>query len=364
MKTDLASVAYELVRQFPEDDSSAFDRWLNRFIIVAVIPAYNVQRELAQVLSGLPAYVRHAVVVDDASTDSTWQVLSHCASQDSRIVPIRHQTNEGVGGAMRTGFEQALVLRAQIVVKVDGDGQMDMAHMPSLLLPLICGNADYAKGNRFRNFRALRQMPPVRRTGNVVLSFLVKAATGYWNCFDPTNGFLAIRGEVLAQLSLETVHQSYFFEISMLNHLNLIDAVVADVQMPAKYGDETSNLSIRRVIREFPGRLMMCFGRRIMLKHFLYDFTMESVYLLCGVPLLVGGVVYGGLNWIHYLRLGIGAPTGTVVISALSIVLGFQLLLAAVGLDLQNVPRTPLAKEPLEPAAPRDALATCTRDGY
>ena len=267
-----------------------------------MIPAYNVQRELGQVLIGLPAYVRHAVVVDDASTDSTWQVLSQCASQDSRIVPIRHRTNEGVGGAMRTGFKRALALRAQVVVKVDGDGQMDMAYLPSLLLPLIGGNADYAKGNRFRDFQSLSQMPPVRRAGNVVLSFLVKAATGYWNCFDPTNGFFAIRGDVLAQLKLETVHESV-----PLRNLHAQSPEPDQCRRGGRadageYGDETSNLSIRRVIGEFPGRLMMCFGRRIILKHFLYDFTMESVYFLCGVPLLVGGIVFGGVNWIHYLR--------------------------------------------------------------
>jgi len=352
MNPNFATTAFGGTRPVAADDTGSFERWLERFAIVAVIPAYNVHQEIADVLRGLPPYLRYAIVVDDASTDRTWEVISQCAACDLRIIPIQHTINQGVGGAMRTGYRKASTLDAQVVVKLDGDGQMDAAYLPAVVLPLIRGKADYTKGNRFRDFKALRQMPPLRRAGNMVLSFLVKAATGYWNCFDPTNGFLAIRGDVLAQLSLDSVHRSYFFEISMLNHLNLIDAVVLDIPMPAKYGDETSNLSIRRVMREFPGRLAMCFGRRIVLKHFLYDFTMESVYLLCGAPLLIGGILFGGINWIRYLRLGVGAPTGTVVISALLIVLGFQLLLAAVGLDLQGVPHTPLSKEPLEPQMP------------
>ena len=327
----------------------ALGRWLEQFDIVCVIPAYNVQHEIGQVLSQLPGYIRHAVVVDDASTDQTAEIVGQHAARDRRIVLIRHGVNQGVGGAMRTGFQNALALGAQIVVKVDGDGQMDMAYVPALLSPLIQGEADYAKGNRFRNFKALRQMPPIRRAGNMALSFLVKGATGYWKCFDPTNGFVAIRADVLSQLDLASLHQSYFFEISMLSHLNQLNAVVLDVPMPARYGDETSNLSIRRVLREFPGRLARCLVRRIALKHFIYDFTMEAVFLLTGLPLLLAGALYGGINWVLYVKKGIGAPTGTVVISALLIVLGFQLLLGALELDLHDVPQKPLARDPLEP---------------
>jgi glycosyltransferase involved in cell wall biosynthesis len=345
-------------RASSSEADDALHRWLEQFVIVCVIPTYNVEREIGQVLAELPAYIRYAVVVDDASTDRTVEIVGEHAARDRRIVLVRHATNQGVGGAMRTGFQRALSLGAQLVVKVDGDGQMDMAYVPALLLPLIQGEADYAKGNRFRNFKALRQMPPIRRAGNMALSFLVKGATGYWKCFDPTNGFVAIRADVLAQLDLSTLHQSYFFEISMLGHLNQLNAVVLDVAMPARYGDETSNLSIRRVIREFPGRLAGCLVRRIALKHFIYDFTMEAVYLLTGLPLLLAGALYGGINWVLYVQKGIGAPTGTVVISALLVVLGFQLLLGAVELDLHDVPQKPLSKDPLEPAVAGPALIT------
>jgi len=351
MTARMATTASIVGRRFVDADDT-LERWLEQFVIVTVIPAYNVQREIGTVLSQLPAYITYAVVVDDASTDQTSDIVGHHAARDGRVILLRHSVNQGVGGAMRTGFQKALSLGAQVIVKIDGDGQMDMAYVPALLLPLIQAEADYAKGNRFRNFRALRQMPPIRRAGNMALSFLVKGATGYWKCFDPTNGFFAIRADVLAQLDLASLHQSYFFEISMLSHLNQLNAVVLDVAMPARYGDETSHLSIRRVIREFPGRLAGSLCRRIVLKHFLYDFTMEAVFLLTGVPLLLAGVLYGGINWVRYVQKGIGAPTGTVVISALLIVLGFQLLLAALELDLHDVPHKPLSRDPLEPAVP------------
>jgi glycosyltransferase involved in cell wall biosynthesis len=318
---------------------------LRRFSLVAVIPAYNVESEIESVLNNIPDFMRHVIVVDDASSDATSAIVRRAGTRDSRIILLPHETNQGVGGAMRTGFRKALELRAQIVVKIDGDGQMCTSHLPDLLWPLIRGDADYTKGNRFRDFRALRQMPYLRRAGNMALSFCTKAASGYWNCFDPTNGFVAIRGSVLAQLPLEKIHRSYFFETSMLSQLYLLGAVVKDIPIPARYGMETSNLSIKRVLSEFPGRLLAAFGRRLILKNFIYDFTMESIYLLCGVPLVLTGVIYGTYNWIHYARLGHGAPTGTIMITALLLTFGFQILLAAVGIDLQSTPREPLSRE-------------------
>lgn len=321
--------------------------WFRRFNIVVVVPAYNVEREIEDVLNSMPAYLRHIIVVDDASVDNTGDLVDRLARLDRRIILERHSINRGVGGAMITGFRRALALQAQIVVKIDGDGQMNTDDIPALLTPLLLGEADYCKGNRFHHFQALRQMSLIRRFGNMALSFFTKAAVGYWNCFDPTNGFLAIQGSVLAQIPLEKIGRSYFFETSMLSRLFLLGAVVRDVPIPARYGSEISNLSVRRVLQEFPRRLLICLGRRLILKNFIYDFSMESIYLLCGLPMLLAGMTYGGWNWIRYASAGVGAPTGTVVISSMLIILGFQILLAAVGIDLQAVPRIPLCKEPM-----------------
>jgi glycosyltransferase involved in cell wall biosynthesis len=338
----------------PIPDKASLNEWLQGYFIVAVVPAYRVEKEIEAVLRSMPAFVKRIVVVNDASPDQTGAVVVKVAAVDKRILSVNHAANQGVGGAMVTGFRKALELGAQIVVKVDGDGQMDVSDMPSLLAPLVRGEADYTKGNRFRDFQALSQMPPLRRFGNMLLSFLAKAATGYWNCFDPTNGYVAIRGDVLAQLPMHRIDRTYFFETSMLARLFLLGALVRDVPMKAHYGAETSSLAIRKVLREFPVRLLKCFCKRIILKKFIYDLTIESIYLLCGVPMLLVGILYGGYNWILYAKSGIGAPTGTVVISAMLIILGFQILLAAVNIDLQSVPREPLCDGPLpEKSLPR-----------
>ncbi len=316
---------------------------LRKYKIAAVIPCYRVEREIQTVLQGIPKYIEHIIVVDDASPDSTSRIARASAKKDKRITVIRHETNQGVGGAMVTGFRKALDLGARIVVKVDGDGQMDSTRMSELIAPLVHGQADYAKGNRFRDFVSLQQMPLIRRVGNMGLAFLSKVATGYWNLFDPTNGFVAVRSEVLAQLPLGRIDKSYYFETSMLANLYLLGAVVKDVPMPARYRSEVSNMLLHRILFQFPFKLLGTFVRRLLLKNYIYDFTMGSIYLLVGVLLLAFGLTFGILKWIQYARLDIPAPTGTVMLPTLSVLLGIQLLLSAIEIDLRSVPREPLS---------------------
>ena len=310
--------------------------------IVVVVPAYNEAAQILDVLTTIPECVQTVIVVDDGSTDETAELVESMELVDPRIELIAHNTNRGVGAAMVTGFRRALKLDAEIVVKMDADGQMSADDLPKLVEPLLQGRGDFAKGNRFRDFAALEAMPAVRRTGNLVLSFLTKSAVGYWNCFDPCNGYVAIRGDVLARVPLDKLQDSFFFETSLLAELNLLTAVVVDVPMAARYAAETSHLSVRKVLGEFPGRLARCLVRRLWLKNFMYDFSMLSVYLLTGLLLTSGGIGYGGVNWLIYAWAGVGAPTGTVVIPAMMIILGFQLLLSAVHEDIRRVPTEPL----------------------
>ncbi len=313
------------------------------YAIATVIPAYRVEQNIESVLQDLPAYIKHIIVVDDASPDSTSDLVTAAAKKDSRIFLIRHTENQGVGGAMISGFRKALELGAQIVVKIDGDGQMDPAHIPALITPLILGKADYVKGNRFRDFQSLLQMPFVRRIGNLGLSFLTKAATGYWSIFDPTNGFFAIRAEILTQLPLEKIDHRYYFETSMLANLYLIGALVMDIPIPARYRNETSNLSIRRSLFEFPFKLFVTFLRRILLRYYIYDFSMMSLYLMIGIPLLLFGGIFGSVKWIEYASQNIPAPTGTVMLPTLSVILGIQILLSAIEIDMNSTPRKALS---------------------
>ena len=327
-----------------EGDSNQFEN----HCIAAVIPCYRVEREIQSVLRTIPSYIKHIIVVDDASPDSTADIVAVAGKADDRILLIQHPSNQGVGGAMVTGYRKALDLDAQVVVKIDGDGQMDMGHLTNLLQPLIDGKADYTKGNRFRDFKSLQQMPFIRRVGNMGLAFLAKAATGYWHIFDPTNGFNAIRGEVLAELPLDKIDRTYYFETSMLANLYLIGAVVKDIPMPARYQNEVSSLLVHRILFEFPPRLFSTFLRRLVLKNFIYDFSMGSIYLLTGLPLLIFGLIFGIYKWVEYASIGVPAPTGTVMIPTLSVLLGIQLLLSAIEIDLRSVPTEPLSN-PLPP---------------
>ncbi len=315
--------------------------------IAVIIPVYNEASQIASVLESVPGFVQTIIVVDDQSQDNSAKVIQAVAEKDPRIVPVYHESNGGVGKAMLSGFQKALEIDADIVVKMDGDGQMDPEAILTLIQPLLEGKADYTKGNRFRDFQKLRSMPLLRRFGNSMLSFLTKGAVGYWNIFDPCNGFVAIRKEALCQLPINSIDDSFFFETSMLAELYLLNAVVKDVPLPARYGDEVSHLSIMKVLRQFPIRLAKCFFKRIFLKNFVFDFNMGSVFLVLGTPLMLLGIIFGSVNWWRYALKGVAAPTGTVVILALLITVAFQLLLSAISEDLRNVPEEPLSSSPL-----------------
>jgi hypothetical protein len=226
-----------------------------------------------------------------------------------------------------------------VTIKIDGDNQMDSAYIPQLLRPILQGAADYTKGNRFRDFQALKQMPVIRRIGNLGLSFCIKAASGYWNIFDPTNGFIAISNEMLRTINFGRIHHRFFFESSMLIELYHANCVIQEIPMKARYGLETSALSIAKTLIGFPPRLLFALLRRIILRYYLFDFNVASVYILCGLPLFLFGALYGLVNFIKYGSSHVSAPTGTVVIPTLLIILGFQLLLAAITFDVANYPK-------------------------
>ncbi len=200
--------------------------------VALVIPAYRAAATVPHVVLGFRGAVDFIVVVDDASPDDTAAAL---AGMGDDVVVIRHDANLGVGGATKTGIHEALSRGADIVVKADADGQMDPALLGDLLEPLRCRAADATKGNRWRHGRALGAMPPVRRFGNLLLGFLVRAATGAWRVFDPTNGYVAWRAEVLELIDLDAAEDGYRFEISMIGLLTAAGAVIRDVPMPARY---------------------------------------------------------------------------------------------------------------------------------
>lgn len=311
--------------------------------IAVVIPCFRVGGHAADVVAAMPECVERIYAVDDACPDHSGKTLQAAVS-DPRLRVLFHETNQGVGGAMVTGYRQALADGFDIVVKVDGDGQMDPALIPMFVAPLLSGEADYAKGNRFHDLEALAQMPRVRLFGNAVLSFMAKVSSGYWDIFDPTNGYTAIHAEALARLPLDKLSPRYFFETDMLFRLGTIGAVVEDVPMHARYADETSNLHIRRILVPFLAGHTRNFAKRLFYRYVLRDFSIASVELFFGLALLAFGLVHGLGHWIDGLRTGIANPVGTVVVTALSLLMGLQLVLAFLSWDMRAVPRRPLQR--------------------
>jgi len=310
--------------------------------IAVVVPAYRAARTIAAVIGSIPPFVSDIVIVDDGSPDDT--AACAAASLDPRVHIVRHTTNQGVGGATWTGLTEAVARGADVVVKIDADGQMDPEHLPRLLAPVLAGTADYAKGNRFIHRRQLGSMPLLRRIGNTGLSFLTKAASGYWNVFDPTNGYLAVGAHVLDYLDPTYIDKRYFFETSMLLELSLARAVVVDVFVPARYGDEVSGLSEWSSLRTFPQRLLRALLRRVYILHFVRDFGLTAVFLIGGAALSGFGIAFGSWAWWQSARTDSVTPAGTVMIAALSLIVGVQCLLQAVLLDVQSQPTTPLRR--------------------
>jgi glycosyltransferase involved in cell wall biosynthesis len=307
--------------------------------IAIVIPCYKVENHIEQVISEIPDSVDYIIAVNDCSPDNTGYILTKLASTNNKIVHLKHEINLGVGGAMVTGFNKAIELGVDIVVKIDGDGQMDIKYLYNFINPILDDKADMTKGNRFRNVVTIKKMPIIRRLGNIGLSFLTKASSGYWNIFDPTNGYLAIRVEVLKNLEFSQLDKGYFFESSLLNELYFTEAVVKDIPIDAKYADEKSNLSVTKVLFEFPPKILKAIFKRLFYKYFFNDFSIGSIYLIFGVPIFIGGIWYGLVNFIKYVNLHQPAPTGTVIIPTLLITLGFQLLLSFVNFDVSNYPK-------------------------
>ena len=310
-------------------------------VIAVIMPCYRETDHVLDVIAGIGPEVSHIFVVDDACPDNTGGLVrDQC--RDPRIEVLSHERNQGVGGATMTGYRRALEIGAEIFVKVDGDGQMDPVTIPNLVRAIINGEADYTKGNRFHHFQAFGGMPAMRITGNMLLSFASKLSSGYWNIFDPTNGFTAIHAKIVALLPFDKISRGFFFESDMLFRLGLMRAVVMDVPMQARYGNEKSAISIPRIIPEFLAKHYVNTCKRIYHSYFVEGLTFSSIQLVLGKVMVLFGLIYGGYWWYISSVTDVYASTGTIFLSALPIILGSQFLIAFFNFDNENVPKKPL----------------------
>lgn len=305
--------------------------------ICVVVPAYNEEKFLLHVIKTMPEFIDHIVVLDDASTDKTFEIAS--TSGDARVFVIKHEVNHGVGGAIISGHKKALEYGADISVVMAGDGQMDPQYLPDLLDPIIEDGYHYTKGNRFlKKSHYSGCMPKKRIFGNFVLTFMTKLASGYWNIFDPQNGYTAIKRECLETMSLDELQRGYQFENDMLFHLNLFDFRVKDIAIPSFYGEEISDIKLYKFIPTTIIFLIKTFFKRIFIKYMLYDFNPIALFYLSGFLLILIGIIFG----IYAVYVGFGPimpSSGSVMLSVFPFSLGFQLFLAAMVLDIIATPK-------------------------
>lgn len=307
-------------------------------VVAAVVPAYKEEKMITRVIDTMPDYVDHIVIVDDCSPDATSAVVKQ--SGDSRVTLIRHEVNKGVGGAIITGHKKAMELGSDVNVIMAGDAQMDPAYLPALLERVTTDGYGFAKANRFFAPESFSGMPGYRVFGNIVLSFMTKLASGYWHLFDPQNGYTAIRTSVLRRLSLDRVAERYSFENDLLIHLNIIQVPAIDVPVPAVYGDEVSTIKLRRVVPELLSLLTVGFWRRIWYRYVLWSFSPIALLLFLGLVLFLFGL--GVAIWVCFqIAASAVATAATVMLAALPLMIGTQMLISALQLDIQSSPSTP-----------------------
>lgn len=320
--------------------------------LAAIIPCYKVRRHILEVVEAALDRLDHVFVVDDQCPENSGDLVAETFPPD-RVTVLRHDANKGVGGATITGYRAALDAGYDVLIKIDGDGQMDLGHLPALVQPIVIGEADYTKGNRFYRRQNLDRMPLVRLLGNSLLSILTKASSGYWNLMDPTNGYTALHRTAAQEIEWSKVASRYFFESDLLFRLNIARAVVKDVPIPALYGDEDSNLRINKIIPSFVLGHIRNFAKRFFYNYIIRDFSVGTIQALGGAVLLLFGVTFGGITWYRNHQLDLDTSVGTVMLATLPIILGFQLLLAALSFDVTSVPTRPLQRLLLPPAGRR-----------
>jgi glycosyltransferase involved in cell wall biosynthesis len=312
-------------------------------LIAVVIPCYRVQQQILGVLSAIGPECDTIYVIDDGCPERSGAVVE-AECHDPRVRVIHHDRNQGVGAATLTGYRAAIADGAELIVRLDGDGQMDPALIPRLVQPILDGEADYTKGNRFFDLEGIRPMPKIRLVGNSLLSFASKLSSGYWDIFDPNNGFTAIHAAVIRQIPMEKLSRGWFFESDILFRLGILRAVVRDVPMPARYGGESSSLVVRRIIGEFTWKHLVNTAKRILYNYYVRNFNIASIEIALGLVLVLAGAWFGATHWVAGSQAGVPSTSGTVMVAALPVIVGVQFVLAFLNYDLQNIPKHVLHK--------------------
>lgn len=313
----------------------------HRLKLFCIIPSYKAAATIADVVREALERSEVVVVVDDACPERSGEAAMAAHAHNANMHVIRREKNGGVGAAMKTGIAYALENGADIIVKIDADGQMDPSFIDIIRNVFEADSAlVLLKGNRFFDSDVMRRMPVNRLFGNAVLSLMVKVASGYWNSIDPTNGYLAFNANLLRLLPWQNFDDSYFFEISVLCELGLRRLPIVELEMPTIYTAAPSSLSISRVIYEFPPKIFRLMLRRMVVQYLVLDVNLGTVYFVLGSLLALFGAGFGAYEWIVGLTTHTARATGTIMLAVLPFLMGFQLILNAFMHDVQFSPKT------------------------
>lgn len=303
--------------------------------VAVVVPAYNEELLVGETLAGIPDFVARVYVVNDCSTDRTGEIVDHYAEKDPSIVAIHHETNQGVGAAIITGYRRALEDGMEVVAVMAGDNQMDPDFLPHLLDPIVDGKCDYTMGNRLANTTYRQQMSRWRFFGNSLLTLLTKIASGYWQMVDPQNGYTAISARALNQVDLSEIYPRYGYCNDLLIRLNVWGFRVVNVPHPARYGREKSGIQYRSYITRLSRLLLTGFIGRLKTKYVVMSFHPLVIFYFAGVVLCVFGIL-GSLFSIYYKIVEHGAMFVPSVTSLIIFTLGTQFWLFAMLFDMQQ----------------------------
>jgi glycosyltransferase involved in cell wall biosynthesis len=301
--------------------------------VAVVVPAYNEEALVGSTVSGIPGFVDKVFVVDDGSTDATSE---RAKSGDKRVEVISHERNEGVGAAIISGYRRAMQEKVDVTCVMAADGQMDPDDLETLVRAIALDECDYAKANRLFTGQAWEIIPRTRYLGNAVLSFLTKIASGYWHVADSQSGYTAVNLDTLKLLDLQRVYRRYGFPNDMLVHLNVVNRRVRDYPSRPIYGvGERSGIRLRRVVPRISWLLVKGFFWRLREKYIIRDFHPLVLFYSLGFFLLASGIILGLIE--TGLRIvGNPIPFATIVLVALFVISGLQLLLFAMWFDMES----------------------------
>ena len=300
--------------------------------IGVVIPAYNEENHIKDTIETLPDFVDKIYVIDDGSTDRTAEIVKTLT--DLRILLLQHEVNKGMGAALVTGYKAALKDEMDVIVKMDGDNQMDPEQLPNLLEPIIEGKADYTKGNRLLSQEYRSGMSKWRFFGNSMLTFLTKIGSGYWQMMDPQNGYTAVSRSVLGRINLDSIYPYYGYCNDILAKLNVYGYRVMDIVMPARYGNEGSSIKYSKYIVKVSWMLLRDFFWRLKMKYVVLSFHPLVLFYMLGIVLIPIGL-FGGLFTMYYKYVMDGSLFVRGILSLLVFILGVQFLLFAMLFDMQ-----------------------------